>query len=210
MQSSEQLVMSASLLPGLPRTGNSASIEPFRLEDLLRTESPRLLAFFARRVRPAEDAADLLSETLLVAWRRKDAIPQDETEARMWLFGVARKILSTHHRGLSRRNTLADRLREELAVSSVTARADGAPDDGVASSRIDDLHEALTILKAEERDLVALVHWDGFSLAEAAILLNQRPATIRSRYSRARTKLKLALDRRNLERNSGQSKTGHE
>ncbi|KJQ55265.1 RNA polymerase sigma factor [Microbacterium sp. SA39] len=35
--------------------------------------------------------------------------------------------------------------------------------------------------------------WDGFSLAEAAKILGKKPATVRSRYSRARAKLRADL-----------------
>ncbi|WP_432950312.1 RNA polymerase sigma factor [Kribbella sp. CA-253562] len=42
-----------------------------------------------RRVGSPDDAADVFAETMLVAWRRIDEVPADET-ARLWLYGVAR------------------------------------------------------------------------------------------------------------------------
>ncbi len=53
----------------------------------VRPHLPDLLAYFARRIRPQEDAADCLSETLLVLWRRRDKLPSDQGGVRAWRFG---------------------------------------------------------------------------------------------------------------------------
>ena len=45
-----------------------------------------LLAYAVRRVADAADAADVVAETFLVAWRRLDDVPTGEG-ARPWLFG---------------------------------------------------------------------------------------------------------------------------
>ncbi|ARC58207.1 ECF RNA polymerase sigma factor SigE [Frondihabitans sp. 762G35] len=185
--------MSRSTVPEASRTSPSAGAPTGSLEELLQAEAPRLLSFFARRVTPTEDAADLLGGTMLVAWRRREAIPVDGVEARMWLYGVARKVLSTHHRGLSRRIALADRLREEMASQPNVTVADGSRDNAAVGSLSESLSTAIDELKPAERDIIHLGHSDGFSLVEAAVLLRQRPATVRSRYHRARMKLKAAL-----------------
>jgi DNA-directed RNA polymerase specialized sigma24 family protein len=61
----------------------------------------------------AEDAADVVAETFLVAWRRIDDLPPGR-EGRLWLYGVARRVCANHLRGVRRRHRLAERLREEL------------------------------------------------------------------------------------------------
>ena len=48
--------------------------------------------------------------TFLTAWRRLDEMPPDP-ETRLWLYGVARRVLANHHRGEHRRSALAERLR---------------------------------------------------------------------------------------------------
>ena len=53
----------------------------------LREASPDLLTYLQRRVGVA-DAPDLLGETMVVAWRRVDELPEDPERARMWLLGV--------------------------------------------------------------------------------------------------------------------------
>ena len=48
---------------------------------------------YARRRTDAESAADVVSETFLVAWRRLGDIPADLEQTLPWLYGVARRVL---------------------------------------------------------------------------------------------------------------------
>src|SRR5215207_10059445 len=52
-----------------------------------------VLAYALRRAAGPEDAADVVAETFLTAWRRLPDVPPDP-EARLWLYGVARRILA--------------------------------------------------------------------------------------------------------------------
>jgi RNA polymerase sigma-70 factor, ECF subfamily len=149
-------------------------------------EAPPLLDYFVRRVDHIEDAADLLSDTLMIVWRRSRQLPDDPTKARMWLYGVARNVLATHRRGAARRNALASRLRDDLAQrpASVT---DDADRDAVRS--------AIGKLNRTDQEIVGLVYWEGFSLEEVAKISSLRPATVRSRLARARAKLRDLLEK---------------
>ncbi|RKR76304.1 RNA polymerase sigma factor [Frondihabitans australicus] len=159
-----------------------------RLRTAVERTSRDLLAYFARRVDILEDAADLVSDTMLTAWRRIDDLPDSNEETRMWLFGVARRTLANHHRGRQRADANTELLRLELRAAQSAYRAD---DEGDAS----DLRDLVQRLPETQRDLVALVHWDGFSLVEAAIILDIPASTARSRYSAARASLRDTLTR---------------
>lgn len=165
----------------LPSLVHADSFEGRRIEAIIRREAPALLSYFERRC-GAQEAPDLLGETLLVAWRRRAAIPVDDQEARMWLFGVARRVLSTSRRSGVRREALADRLRQE-ALTRAPAH----------TPRDSEVHEALARLSPLDAEIIRLLHWDGFSLVEIAHHLHRREGTIRSRYSRARQNLKAYL-----------------
>lgn len=154
-------------------------------EQLVERESADLLRYLLRRVEIREDAADLLADTLLIAWRRFGSVPADPHEARLWLFGVARRVLAGHHRSARRRTALADRLRDHLAgTAPVGVRTDD--DTG-------DLRAALQTLPRHDLDLIGLVHWEGFALAEAAGILGIRPGAARMRYARIRDRLRREL-----------------
>jgi RNA polymerase sigma-70 factor, ECF subfamily len=152
---------------------------------VVKAIAPDLLAYFERRVNPPEDAADLLGETLLIGWRRASAIPADAERARMWFFVTARNVLANYRRGVRRRSEVADRLRTEVHRVSRLETAVSWSGTPVA--------EAISALPEELAELVRLVHWDGFSLVEAAQLLGVGDSTGRSRYARARVLLSQAL-----------------
>ena len=160
----------------------------------MRREAPELLGYLIRRTSQAEDAADLLADVLLVVWRRVDKAPTDEQAMRMWLFGIARKTLATHQRGMRRRLALTERLRSELSTTPVIAGINGNPNSLVNSSS-EQLQAALDTLSPDDQEVIKLIHFDQFTPAEVAQHLRLRPATARSRHHRARTRLARALIR---------------
>ncbi|QMU98061.1 RNA polymerase sigma factor [Microbacterium esteraromaticum] len=153
-----------------------------RLSRALESSATDLLAYLERRI-GADDAPDLLGETMVVAWRRVDELPVDAERARMWLFGIARGTLLNHARGQRRRWALADRLRLQLRESATSPAAD----DGA------EVRDAIERLDPELAELVRLVHWDRLSIAEAAELLGIRASTARGRYQRAKDALRATL-----------------
>ena len=80
-----------------------------RFERLYDQASLQVLGYALRRASTPEDAADAVSDTFMIAWRRLDEVP-DGDEARLWLYGVARRVLANQRRGLQRRERLEARL----------------------------------------------------------------------------------------------------
>src|ERR1700683_1581061 len=99
-----------------------------RLFELAERE---ILPYALRRGGRADDAADVVAETFLVAWRRLDEVPAGDA-ALLWLYGVAPRQLATQRRGDLRRSALADRLRDALATAA-TQNADNTQSDRLAS-----------------------------------------------------------------------------
>jgi len=141
-----------------------------------------LLGYFRRRVGD-DRAADLLAETLTTGWRRVALLPADHESARRWLFGIAHNVLLNDARSRQRQHRLADKLRTVL-TSSTAAPADQGFEVRDAIARLD---PALA-------ELVRLVHWEGFSLAEAAEVLGRPASTVRNEYARAKVQLRALLD----------------
>ena len=153
-----------------------------RFRRLFAETERELLAYALRRVERAEDAADVVAETFLVAWRRMDRVPEGE-EARLWLFGVARRQLANQRRGQLRRSRLADRLRAELPVA--VAAAHTAEDHRVAAVRA-----ALARLEEEDREILRLSTWEELTPSEIATVMGVPGVTVRSRLHRARKRLR--------------------
>lgn len=153
-----------------------------RITAALRECSPDLLAYLQRRVGVA-DAPDLLGETMVVAWRRVDDLPDDPERARMWLFGIARKTLLNHSRGERRRWVLADRIRGHAGEHLAAVPAD----DGA------EVRDAIDRLEPDLAELIRLIHWERMTIVQAAELLGIPDSTARTRYARANDHLRAAL-----------------
>lgn len=156
------------------------------LADVFRREAGGLLGFFLKRDVPAEDAADLVSDTFLAAWRSSRTSTVEPDLIRAWLFGIARKTLSRYRRGRSRRSALSDRLRATLTADSLTQQPPGAGDH-----ELDEHVRALIACLPEiDQEIVRLVYWDGFTQEEVAAILGKPATAIRARLSRARKVLR--------------------
>lgn len=150
------------------------------VEAAFREHGTDVLRYLQRRA--PEEASDLFGATMVVAWRRRTRMPAPPAEARMWLFGIARMTLRGHWRDEARRLKLTEKLR--AAILPVVDR-----DDSIAV----EVRRAIEALPARQAELVTLVHWDGFTLAEAASLAGMNASTARGRYQRARSTLAAAL-----------------
>lgn len=158
------------------------------LTNALSVNASDLLAYFERRTDPRADAADHLSETMIVAWKRIDRLPSDETEARKWLFGIASKVLLSSHRTRQRRSAALDRLRDEVSRKRLVT-----PGEVELLEEAEQVRAAIARLPRPLQELVRLVHWDGFSLVDAADVTGISASTARSRYARARELLRETL-----------------
>ncbi|SIN85366.1 RNA polymerase sigma factor [Agromyces cerinus] len=152
------------------------------LERIIAQNLSDLLVFAERRVPHRPDAADALGDALEIVWRRSARVPSDPTAARMYLFVVLRNVIANATRSRRRRSAALERLRTELSVQRT-------PDPDVRL----DVAAAIARLPPPQAELVRLIHWDGFSIAEAATMLSINASTARGKYARARETLKQAL-----------------
>jgi RNA polymerase sigma factor (sigma-70 family) len=161
---------------GVSETGRAADFE-----DLFRRTRLHLLAYLTRRTRSPEDAADLLAETYLIAWRRFESIPAGE-DARPWLFGVARNLLKKRASRSRGADALVERLALELRAADTSREA---PTDGQADAVL----RALARLGELDREILALTAWEGLTPTEVAAVIGTSPNRVRVRLHRARDKL---------------------
>lgn len=169
-----------------------------QFETLYRANARALLGFALRRAARPDDAADVVAETMLVAWRRIDDVP-DGDEARLWLYGVARHVLANSRRSIRRRDRLGERLRQDVGRLV-------DPDVAAGVTVSSELRQALAALGADDRELLQLTAWEGLGPQEIATMLGLSPVAVRSRLHRARARLRRELERHDLPR---QPSPGH-
>lgn len=132
----------------------------------------RIYRYFRRRTADAATAEDLCSEVFRVAWEK--LVGSGELSV-MVLFGVAKNVLRNHDRSASRSANLLGALRAE--------RGDEAPNHDSP------VRDALERLSPDEREVLLLTYWDGFTSKEISDLLNTSATAVRMRLHRARKAL---------------------
>jgi RNA polymerase sigma-70 factor, ECF subfamily len=165
-------------------TGASEPAPPEEFAALYRSTRTDLLRYLMRRCRDADDAADLLAETYLIAWRKLEAIPGGE-DARLWLFGVARNLVLRS----ARQRRVADALVERLAGELNAAQATVAVDD----RRHDAVRLALAALSEQDREILTLTAWEGLAPREIAQVMGSSANVVRIRLHRARARMRKEL-----------------
>jgi RNA polymerase sigma-70 factor (ECF subfamily) len=161
----------------LPRPPTTSTDERrVRFEAVYEAYHGPILGYILRRTETPDDAADVIAETFLTAWRRLDEIPPGP-DARLWLYGVARRVLANHHRGERRRSALAERLRADLATAYRSPEYTGEQAQ---------ITEAFRRLPRTERELLALCAWEGLDYEQIALVLGCSRTTVRVRLHRAR------------------------
>jgi RNA polymerase sigma-70 factor, ECF subfamily len=145
-----------------------------------------IAAYLLRRCPSREDAEDAATEVFAVAWRRVGALPPPP-EDRLWLFGVARRVLANQARAGRRRERLWHRLVDRSSPAWASSEA-APPVGGWAVAR------ALRALSADDRELLTLVAWDGLEVAEIARVLDVSGPVVSRRLYRARERFALALE----------------
>ena len=149
------------------------------LRNDLLASIPNLRAFAVSLSGSSERADDLVQETLMKAWAKFDTF-QEGTNLRAWLVTILRNEFYSQVRKRGR--------EVEDAEGAYAARLASQPaQNGHMDLR--DFREALIQLPADQREALILVGASGFSYEEAAEICDCAVGTIKSRVSRARTRL---------------------
>jgi RNA polymerase sigma-70 factor (ECF subfamily) len=147
--------------------------------DELLAEIKNLRAFAISLSGSISLADDLVQEALLRAWSKSDLF-QPGTSLRAWLFTILRNIYYSDYR---------KRSREVQDSDGVHARRLTIPGDQESHLDLEDFRKALTKLPAEQREVLTLIGANGLSYEEAAAICEVEIGTIKSRLSRARSRL---------------------
>lgn len=139
-------------------------------------------------------AEDVMSAAFLEAWRLRGTVDPEGGSLRPWLLGITTNIARNHCRSNRR-------FRAAAAVAAAAAGAAAVPDHAEeVAGRLDDRRQIaatlaqLSALRRPEREVLLLCLCEGLEYAEAARVLGIPVGTVRSRLSRARTKLRRLAD----------------
>ena len=145
---------------------------------------------FAGRRLGDQMADDVVGETFLAAFRRRDRYDLRRADARPWLYGIAANVIGKHRRAEVRMLRAFARTGADPVADGYADRVDSRVCAGAVQR---DLAAALAALSAGDRDVLLLIAWADLSYEETAAALGIPVGTVRSRLNRARRKVREAL-----------------
>ena len=144
-------------------------------ESLVRRQEDRVYRIALAILGNIQDAEDQTQETFLKYLEKR---PQFENEAheKAWFITVARNGAITR---------LRSKARQELPLDMEIPTPGPEEREWI---------EELFALPAEDREVIHLYYYEGYATGEIAKMTGKREGTVRSRLSRARSKLKTLLE----------------
>jgi RNA polymerase sigma-70 factor (ECF subfamily) len=159
---------------------------------LFRRHVRPITGYAVRRCDNADDVADLVSDTFMIALDAAHRyIPQTDT-ALPWLFGIARRVHTRQRRRtrsflrLVSKNTNAQISYADEETTAIESAID-------AARAANEMQDAMQRLSAGEREVLELVAIDGMTPTEAALVLDLTPNAARLKLSRARKHMQRML-----------------
>lgn len=133
-------------------------------------------------------AEDVLSETFLVAFRRRADFETAAESARPWLLGIASRLIRRHR---------AVEAKHWRAFAAVVTREEPSSEGGVdeAMARVDaaravqSMRTRIAALAPQDRETLLLYAWQGLTYEEIGEALDIPVGTVRSRLHRVRRRL---------------------
>ena len=150
-------------------------------------------------------AEEVTSLTFLEAWRLRAGVELTGESLKPWLMGIAVNVCRNTSRAARRYRAAMARLPEVTVVPDFADELAERIDD---AAQLANVQLALRKLRPAERDVVALCVWSGLDYAAAAQALGIPIGTVRSRLSRARSKLRKSVGEPGAA--SGQVEGSHE
>ena len=159
--------------------------DPHAFGLIVKRHRDRMWAVAIRTLGEPEEAADALQDAFISAFRRADSFRGD-AKVTTWLHRIV--VNACLDRIRRRQVRAAEPLPEEQ--DRAVELAGPTPDDPAeVRERQVDVLNALKKLNEDQRSALVLVDMEGYSVEEAAAILNCAPGTVKSRCARGRAKL---------------------
>jgi RNA polymerase sigma factor (sigma-70 family) len=163
--------------------------EPERFAVLFDRHAPHIHRYLARRT-DRQAADDLVAETFLAAFAKRDRYDLSHSDARPWLYGIATNLVGQHRRDQARQY----QIRQAATTGpEVPGHADRVAADVTAQATRPLLDAALAALADGDRDVLLLIAYEQLTYQEVSRALDIPVGTVQSRLHRARTKVRQVL-----------------
>jgi RNA polymerase sigma-70 factor (ECF subfamily) len=162
--------------------------DPERFGEIFERHYPSIYRFLVRRA-GREAGSRLASEVFVRAFEGRHRYQTDRVSARPWLYGIAANLARMAARTHQRANRAYLRVAADLPYVGVLL-FDRADDRVDAEMLVATLHKTLNRLRPADRETLLLYALGELTYQETADTLGVPVGTVRSRLSRARTRIR--------------------
>ena len=150
--------------------------------------SPPLYAFILSRVKDAEVAENLLQDVFVKAWRNSGQYDASKGRLFIWMYKICSNCCIDHLRSKQHRIQSQSVYSGDRPESLRHYVASGLMPDRIG------LRNMLDKLNGDEKEVLELVYFKGFTQAEVAELKQMPLGTVKTRCSRAIKKLRVFFE----------------
>lgn len=166
------------------------SLEPRALRELYERYYRRLFSYVFKLTRRPELVEEVLNDVMLAVWRQAESF-DGRSRVSTWIFGIAYRQSMK-----SLRRERGEPTGEPGAPEpdELASPAWSEPESRTARRELTDLlGRAMAALPPEQRSVVELTFYHGFSYPEIAAIVGCPAGTVKTRMFHARRKLRAAL-----------------
>jgi RNA polymerase sigma-70 factor, ECF subfamily len=168
-----------------------ASGDPQALGEVIEAYGERVRRLIGQLTAWSPDVDDLFQETMIRVWRKAPQFRHEST-VETWLVSIAFRVCFDHRRGVSRYWKHLTRFWERSQNENSN---NGHPRiSQVDCHDWDKIQLGMQHLSNTDRELLVMVHIEGWALDELANHLNIKTDTLHVKLHRARTRLKRLIE----------------
>lgn len=123
-------------------------------------------------------AENLLQDAFVKAWNSRETYDPAKGRLFTWLYNITRNVCIDYYRSRQYKKGKASVLSDDISLFTNTKQANQAP-DAIAIFRV------VSLLRKEEKQMVELMYYRGFTQKEIAGLMNMPLGTVKTRMSMA-------------------------
>jgi RNA polymerase sigma factor (sigma-70 family) len=141
--------------------------------------SAALFSLILKWISDMEAAENLLQDVFVKAWRSRELYDASKGKIFTWLYNITRNICIDHLRSKAYKKSKVSVLSEDIS-----GLMPGFCNNSMSPDTIG-LRKLVNSLRHEEKEVIELMYFKGFTQKEIAMLMNTPLGTVKTRMSRA-------------------------
>lgn len=149
---------------------------------------PRVLGYIKNRITLRDDAEDIAQTVFLKVFSKLDSFDESKSSVSTWIFNIMKNTLIDYQRRCS--NHPESEIPETMA-----SEEEDMSDTVVREEELSELADALEKLCENERDIVILHYYSGYTLMKAADMMGLSYGQAKRLHAKAIEKLSVLMNR---------------